>query len=349
MTIYLNTRIMSHPFTGVQRYTLEIIKGLGGCLTTVSPPPEKASGIKGQMWEQIVLPKIVKDNFLFSPNYSGPISLTKQIMTIHDLAPIDYPKNLRKRYVIWYRILIPTLASRCDGILTVSEFTKNKIINNLKIDEKKIKIIHNGVEDRFFKRKYESELIQKFFNLDIPPKYLLYVGSIQPRKNLKRLIQAWEKIESKIPNDVWLLLVGEKGKNNVFDDFRLRNLPSRVKHIGFVPDDILPLIYSHSIGFIFVSLYEGFGLPVLEAMASGSPVIASNNTALPEIVGDAGLLVNPLSIEEISASITSLIYDKNLRERLSEKGVIQATRFKWERTIKEISSFIQELWKIKCE
>jgi len=338
--IFLNARVLNFPFSGVQRFVKEVSQELKEYVTLVGPPKSLSSGFTGQMWEQFVLPRIVgKNNVLFSPNYSGPIGLEKQIVSVHDLAPFDYPDNLRLSYVLWYRFLIPVLLQRCAGIHTVSEFTKNKIVSILRIDENKVKVIPNGVSQHFFCDSNSQKIQDK---VQFPFRYFLYIGSIQPRKNLNRLLCAWSQIEGLIPPDVWLLVGGAKGKSNVFRSLKLQSMPNRVLFLGFIQEETLPALYHNSLGFIFVSLYEGFGIPVLEAMASGTPIIASNATALPEVVGNCGILVNPYSTKEISEAILRLTFDEELRTKLSLCGLERADQFRWNKTARELLRFIME-------
>ncbi|MBC7323609.1 MAG: glycosyltransferase family 4 protein, partial [Acetomicrobium sp.] len=166
--------------------------------------------------------------------------------------------------------------------------------------------------------------------------------TIEPRKNLQRLLEAWSVVCSNLPQDVWLVVAGAKGKDIIFKNTSLKKLPPRVYMPGHVPDEHLPALYSGAIALVYVSLYEGFGLPPLEAMACGTPVLISNVTSLPEVVGDAALMVDPYDVDAIAEGIKRLVEDDNLRKELSQKGLARAKLFSWDRTAEVTWSVLKE-------
>tara|TARA_B100000315_G_scaffold260236_1_gene320219 strand:+ start:14515 stop:15072 length:558 start_codon:yes stop_codon:yes gene_type:complete len=169
--------------------------------------------------------------------------------------------------------------------------------------------------------------------LKIPSEhYLLAINSLDQRKNIDRQLSAWRNIQNDIPSDLWLVLFGGTEPSNIFSHSYPRNIPSRVHIVGYVPDNVLAPLYAGAIVFLYLSMYEGFGLPVLEAMASGTPVLTSNLSALPEIARDNAICVDPYREDEISSALLSLIQDTSLREALSEKGRTHASLFSWEKS-----------------
>ncbi|HPU78519.1 MAG TPA: glycosyltransferase family 1 protein, partial [Thermosynergistes sp.] len=156
--------------------------------------------------------------------------------------------------------------------------------------------------------------------------------TIEPRKNLQRLLEAWCVICQKLPQDVWLVVAGAKGRESIFRDASFNDLPPKVYMAGHVPDEHLPALYSGALFFAYVSLYEGFGFPPLEAMACGTPVLTSNVTSIPEVVGDAALMVDPYDVEAIADGIKRLVEDSSLRAELSRRGIARAKMFTWDKT-----------------
>lgn len=335
MTIVVNTRILSGRFTGVQRYLSENLSRLpvGDGIRYVATGD---FGVRGHMWEQFVLPFLCKGDLLWSPSNSGPIWTSRQVVTVHDVVPLDHPEWLNRKFAAWYKFLLPRLLARCAGIIAISQFTKDRILAHGLAGSDKISVVPNGVDGRF--RPLPAEIIETTLRaLDLPSrKYILAVGSLEPRKNLPRLLAAWRKVETKLDGTAWLVIAGGKGKGLVFGDgVGLGELPRRVHLTGQVPDKLLPGLYSGATGFAYVSEYEGFGLPPLEAMASGVPVLVSDTSVFPEVVGDAGIMVSPYDVDEIAAGILQLLSgDQRLRE-LRQLGLERAAMFSWDRTASE--------------
>ena len=288
-------------------------------------------GITGHLWEQMVLPAIVKGNLLWSPSNIGPLTVARQVLTIHDLASLDHPEWFDRRFATWYRSIIPLLARRARRVITVSEYSKQRLVELTHIPESRVSAIPNGVNGRF-RPKSANEIQQVRKKTGIPSTtYLLSLSSLEPRKNLKRLLEAWRLSASGLPNDAWLVIAGTHGKDNIFRTTSLEPIPSRVMFAGFVSDDDLPALYSGAVALVYPSIYEGFGLPALEAMATGTPPIVAKSTSLPEVVGDAGLLIDPLCVEDLAESIIRIVGDYDLRIKLSRRGIARAQEFTWER------------------
>ena len=360
--IYVNGRFVTQRLTGVQRYALEVAHRLGKRISIVAPniplPAYEAlvqsnqievlgkwpgHGVWGHLWEQAVFPyRIPKNGLIWSPCGAGPLLKAKHVVTVHDLAYLEHPEWFSRLFVAWYRFLVSNLARRVHKIIAVSEYTKRRIIDVLNVHQERVIVIPNGVDARFSPRsKDEVAYVSKA--LGIPTThYVLSLGSLEPRKNLHRLLQAWERIQSEVPIGVWLVVGGAKGQSLVFQDVRFDRLPPRVHFTGYVPDEYLPALYSGALAFAYVSVYEGFGLPPLEAMASGTPPLTGNLTALPEVVGNAGLMVDPYDTEAIAWGLKRLIEDSALREELRRKGLERAKRFSWDKTAELTWKVLQE-------
>ena len=279
-----------------------------------------------------MLPGIVKGNLLWSPANIGPLAVTRQVLTIHDLASIDHPEWFDRRFSTWYRSIIPPLARRVRHVITVSEFSKQRLVELTHIPESRISAIPNGV-DRRFCPKSANEIRQVLDKIGITSTtYLLSVSSLEPRKNLKRLLKAWRLSAPRLPKDACLVIGGTEGKDNIFRAMSLDPVPSRVMFVGFVSEENLPALYSGAVALVYPSIYEGFGLPALEAMAAGTVPIVARSTSLPEVVGDAGLMIDPFCVEDLAESIIRIVEDCELRVKLSERGIARAREFTWERT-----------------
>jgi len=350
--IVVNARFLTKTPTGVQRYAFEVARRLPGSIRVIAPQPiapeyralsnaviidplgrfARGGGL-GHLWEQVALPRwLRKGELLWSPCGAGPLAVQNQVVTIHDVAHLEHPEWFNPWFARWYGFLIPRLVHRVRRIVTVSEFTKGRLVETTRVPPEKVVVIHNGV-DACFQPRPSEEVARAREMLGIPtPNYVLSLGSLEPRKNLHRLLKAWGNIHHRLSNDVWLVLAGARGKSLVFQNICFDKLPPRVYLTGYVPDEYLPALYSGALAFVYVSLYEGFGLPPLEAMACGTPVVTSNITSLPEVVGDAAILVDPYDVEDIACGIHKLIRDDTLREQLRHKGLEWVKQFNWDRT-----------------
>jgi len=339
--IAVNARVLGAPTTGVQRYTRQLLEHWPDDVGLVAPK-SRMHGAKGHLWEQAVLPRLVGRRLLFSPSNTGPIAVRRQVLTVHDVAFLDLPETFSPQFAAWYRFLIPRLVRRVARVIAVSTFTRWRLIEHTGVDENRVVTIPNGVEDRFIPQSPEDiARVRKI--LGIPGgRYVLSLGSLAPRKNLHRLLRAWERILPYIPEDVWLILAGEKGDASVFRETSFGKYPDRVHFAGRIRDEELPALYGGALVFAFPSIYEGFGLPPLEAMAVGVPVLTGDRTALPEVVGDAGFLVDPYNVDELATGLKLLIDDEALRRELQKKGLERARHFSWEKTARMTWDVIQE-------
>jgi len=267
------------------------------------------------------------------------------VLTVHDIAPVMLPEYYTR--VVPDRILrfdfavvLPKLIENCDLIIVDSYSTMTDLIAKFGVLKEKLTVIHLGVDTSFFHPHSDCSQVKRKYNLR--RSYLLYVGDDGSRKNLKTLISAYASIFQEIPND--LVLIGPISENKIRGYINSSDLPSHVKKeaqrritvLGYVAYEDLPRIYGAATALIFPSLYEGFGLPPLEAMACNAPVVLSDNSSLREVAGDAGLYINdPLNSADISGKILEIITDESLRESLRSKGSTQAHRFSWETTVQK--------------
>ena len=340
--IAVNTRSMSKPLTGVQRYTGELLSRWNGYAEPITPA-QPMNGIRGHVWEQFVLPARVGHRLLFSPCNSGPLEIRNQVVTIHDMVYFDHPETLNRRFAAWLRFLLPQLVRKVQRIITVSGFVKERVVEVLRVPAEKVTVIANGVAPRFCPEAANNNE-QARIQLGIPtPHYVLALGSIEPRKNLQRLLHAWERVAEATPQDIWLVVAGGQGNSAIFKSEEFSALPARVHMTGHVADEILPSLVAGALALAYPSIYEGFGLPALEAMASGVPVLAGDCAALREVIGNAGLLVNPLDLREMEEGLVRITQDNTLRSQLRVHGLQRAGRFSWEKSAQATWAVLQEV------
>ncbi|MBQ27777.1 MAG: mannosyltransferase [Nitrospiraceae bacterium] len=330
-TIVCNLRNCRAPLTGVQRYTQELLQQAPDEVKAIAPP-YPLSGVAGHLWEQCVLPFHSQGKTLWSPGNTGPLVVRNQVVTIHDLATIDHPEWFSRRFATWYNFLLPRLVQRVAHIITISHFTKQRLMEKCAVAEDHISVIPNGIAPSFTPQ--DTSTIQRMRErLKIPSEhYLLAIGSLEQRKNIDRQLSVWRNIQNDVPNDLWLVLFGGTATSSIFRHTQPHNIPPRVHVLGYVPDDVLAPLYAGATVFLYLSMYEGFGLPVLEAMASGTPVLTSNLTALTEVASDSAICVDPYHEDEIASALLTLIRDTSLRATLSEKGRTHSARFSWEKS-----------------
>jgi len=327
MNAAVNGRFLSRRVTGVERYGQEILRCLGDKLRVVRPASHP-NGWRGHAWEQFILPRQLRsDEILWSPAQTGPLSVTNQVLTIHDLSPLEHPEWYRPAFSFWYRMLWPLLARRVKHIVVSSEVVRQKVLTRFALRAEQVVTIPAGVDLERFQPAATAK-----------QKYVLFVGSLAPRKNLAGLLRAWDMLKDKHP-DHWLMVAGTYG--NVFSSKPSLWQGGRVKMLGYVPEADLPALYTNAALFILPSFDEGFGLPVLEALACGTPVLAANAGALPEVLGDAGLLFDPNEITDIAATIDRALCDDALRAHLRAAGLACAAQFSWRASAEKIWQALQ--------
>ena len=335
--IAVNGRFLNRRITGVERYAREVSARLVDQVHFLSTKGN-LPGPAGHLWEQLILPRMLQGEVLWSPANTGPLAVSRQVLTLHDLSFIDHPEWFDRYFAAWYTYLIPRLAQRAALILTVSSFSKIRIMEAFRISPERVRVVPAGVDmDRFRPaRAADVKAVQGKFNLHHP--YLLAVGSLGMRKNLQRLLHAWGIVRGSFP-DLDLVIVGTSGP--AFRPVDLRDAPVGLHLLGWVDDAELAALYSGSAAYVLSSLYEGFGLPALEAMACGTPVVVSGVTALPEVVGGAGLLVDPWNSESIGQAICQVLEDNELRRGLIRRGFERARELSWDLTASGVWASIQ--------
>jgi glycosyltransferase involved in cell wall biosynthesis len=342
--LIVNGHFMHQQLTGVQRYAREVLAGFdrAGYAYEIAEPSDfwSSQKITQQLWEQIVLPVSKEtENVLWSPTNTGPIYARNHVITLHDIGVFPHPEWFAKSYVRWKRIIIPRIARRARIILTVSEFSKKVICKHLAVNPPKVKVVYNGVDTDHFKPASKKRIETVTQRHDVSGPYFLALGSLDPRKNFSRLIEAWnECVKQESLNNHTLVIAG--GGNANFSTFKARADSDSVKFLGYVEDEDLPPLYSGATSFFFPSLFEGFGLPVIEAMACGTAVLTSKTTALGEIAGDAAVKVDPASTEAIKEGMMEIIESASLRNSLIEKGFEKVKLFKWDGAAKKIYDYL---------
>lgn len=296
--------------------------------------------------EQFELPiKIPKCDIFWSPHYNIPllpIKAKKRVVTIHDVFHLAFYNTLNLKQKLYTKIVINQAVNRSDIILTVSEFSANEIkkYTNTKKD---IHVIYNAIDHKKFKvikEKSKLDFVRKKYSL--PQEFILFVGNVKPHKNLKNLLLAIKNIE------INLVIVGKKegfitADKDITNIIERYNLKNRIIFTGYIEDEDLPIIYNLATLFVFPSLYEGFGIPPLEAQACGCPVICSNAASLPEVCGNSVIYFNPYDVEDIKEKIELVLNNKELQNELKLKGFENVKRFSWEKSAIKIIEIIEGL------
>jgi len=259
----------------------------------------------------------------------------KNVVTIHDIpqhsnqySGTRHPEKKIRRY--------EHIMARADRIIAVSDYTKKDILRFHAVPEERIDVVHQGVEDHV-RARGEEEIRARLLRYGIRAPYLLHVGRIEKKKNLCRTLEAFAGIKKRLTDPIEIVLAGTLGPEGeeVFEAIERLNLSEEVHLAGYVLQEDLPALYSGATIFLFPSLYEGFGMPILEAMACGTPVLTSNVTSLPEVAGDAAVQVDPLDVESIANGILRLVEDPTLRKLYVQKGLERVKEFTWEKTARE--------------
>lgn len=343
--IYLNGRFLSQNVTGVQRYAIELIKALDGLLASGAIPPpapqfillvppqakeslqltrialQRVGHLRGHFWEQFDLPCYTGDDLLISLCNTGPLFKTNQVVALHDAAVFSFPEAYSLLFRSWYRIMMRCVGRSARGVLTVSHFSKEELVAKVGVTADKIEVVPNAIDHMTQVKPDHSVLAQ--FELQ-QGRYALAVSSMNPTKNFPAIVAAFRLLD-----DPTLELVIAGGSNAKIFSQQEMTLPDRVKFVGYVDDGQLKSLYQHAAFFVFPSLYEGFGLPPLEAMACGCPVLVARAASLPEVCRDAALYCDPASVADLAAQMETMCRDRALRERLRERGLKLSQGYTW--------------------
>jgi glycosyltransferase involved in cell wall biosynthesis len=271
-----------------------------------------------------------------------PPRCSKLTATVFDLTCWLMPEVHTAANVKAARRFAEVMLRRADGLIAISEHTRNDAVRLLGLSPEKIAVIWPGVADAFFQAAPEAvQRARERYGLRRP--YLLFVGTIEPRKNLARLLEAWQSVKADVREHYEFVLAGPPGWGDPGLIERLRSGSPGVRYLGYVPEDGLPALTAGATAFVYPSLYEGFGLPVAQAMAAGVPVLTSAVSSLPEVGGDAVLLVDPLSVTDLRSAMERLLESPSLRSRLGALGRQRAELFRWDRVARQSWEFFQRI------
>ena len=288
-------------------------------------------------WSVTRVLKKIKPDLFFSPD--GYLSLRTKVPSVvqfHDLNYEHYPHDVQKKYQWHYKTFFPRFARKAKRIVTVSEFSKQDIVDCYGIDPNRIDVAYNGVNEKFTPISDEVQEAIRARYTDGNP-YFMFVGSLHPRKNLARLFTAFDLFKSQTPSNVKLLIVGEKRwwSESIEQAYSQMRFKDDVVFAGRLSAEDLHLVTASAFASVYVSYFEGFGIPILEAFRCDTPVITSNVTSMPEVADDAALLVDPFSEASIAEGMTEML-DENVREALIEKGRERVKDFSWDKAADDI-------------
>ncbi|XZJ13835.1 glycosyltransferase family 4 protein [Clostridium perfringens] len=258
----------------------------------------------------------------------------KTVITLHDIIPMKMPDTVSETFLKIFNENIQNILDNTDGIITVSNFSKEDISKTFSYPKEKIFVTHLAAEEIYtpLNKFHSSQYLKKHYGID--RNFLLYVGGFSPRKNILGLIEAFNLVKNSYKRDLKLVIIGTKGPS--YEIYRKKvdelNLSSSVIFTGFIPIDDMPIFYSASKALVYPSFYEGFGLPPIECMACGTPVIASNLTSMPEVCQDAALLVDPYDVDEIKENILTLLNNPKFYSLMIYKGLSHSSKFNWKKT-----------------
>jgi glycosyltransferase involved in cell wall biosynthesis len=350
-TVFINSRFLTQEVSGVQRYAAEIalgLKSLDSSIRFLAPRNirqnawAQALGVEvvgscaGHLWEQVELPHFLRRStgaLLVNLANTAPLFVHRQVVTVHDLSFLTHPEWFAWRFRKFYHFLIPRIVRNCTHVIANSEFTRGELMHKLNLQPSRISVVSPTVSATFQEGDGESPPVAGDF--------ILAVSSLDPRKNLDAVIRAYRLLQR---FDLKLVLVGSQHKS--FSRVGLVIEPAedrRILRMGRVSDGTLAALYRGARLFVYPSLYEGFGLPPLEAMASGCPCVVSRAAALPEVLGDAALYCDAYDVRDIAAQMQRLLVDSPLREELISRGRTRAHSFSREQSAARLHAVIRQL------
>ncbi|WP_251344295.1 glycosyltransferase family 4 protein [Haloplanus halophilus] len=360
LTVGVDARVLGKPEpTGVSRYTASLLGALGDGHADdaefvlfglddrpasldaadglrLAPEPAPHSGLRAHLWEQVRLPVALRRydlDVFHAPAGAPPYTGTPTVATIHDISPVVHPEWFSAAYGALYRLLTAHTVRTADRIVTVSGFARDEIVERYPAAAERTVPIHNGVTPR------DRSAGSPVASLD-GEAFLLFVGAMNPRKNLRTLVESYDRYRDRVEDPATLALAGPS--REVFADGDAPR-PEGVRTLGFVPESTLSWLYREATAFVFPSLYEGFGLPILEAMSAGTPVITSNRGAMAEVAGDAALLVDPERPAALADAMERVTAAKTVRDDLRRRGRVRARAFTWERAARRTMAVYREV------
>ena len=380
MRIGINGRFLVAKRTGVQRAAYNLIKTLVAIdrdneyfiftgedqvgrtewqypnVTVVPSTIRGGESIRNHFWEQFTLPRLAKRynvDLLHSPANVAPLFYRgKSVVNIHDLCFVVNPQWYSFSFRTAYNFIIPRLAKRAARVITNSNHARNDLLQFFDLPADRVSFGHWAVDDTFLGSREEADSSASMKSAEIiddvvEGDFILYVGSLEPRKNIKTLIEAYEQLRMRRPElTTKLVLIG--GESPLFADVRLKikKFKEDVIFKGFVGDETLRLYYRKAGLMVYPSLYEGFGLPPLEAMASGTPVVTSMTSSIPEVVGDAALMVSPYDVSQLADTMGRVLTDEALRIDLIARGYKRVARFNWYRVARNTLAVYYEVHQV---
>lgn len=358
--ILFNGRFMLRRSTGVERYAVELLKALDNLIdrgvivkdinfTILVPREVDASfkhirikvvswGLGGNLWEQLVLPFISRGKILINLCNAAPILKKNQIVTIHDAAVYAQPAAYSYVFCFWYRFMLKRIGKRSLLVVVPSMFSKSELEKYGVADGLKVWVIGRG-RDHVLSVKRDESILEK--NNLIFGKYLLAVSSMNPNKNFMRVLEALNILGQAGQQTYDVVIAGDLNRKVFKTNLDIENL--KIRYLGYVNEEELVALYHGAGCFLYPSIYEGYGLPPLEAMSCGCPVIISNVASLPEVYGNAALYCNPYDSNDIAGKIDLLMHDEKLRDSLIKKGTAFAEKNTWEKVVKEFYLAVQQV------
>lgn len=351
--LVVNCRFLTRPVTGVERFALEIVTRLVDTVDDITlvapatiPPGTRIAGkevlpvghLRGHLWEQVSLPRYLRS--MGSPTLldlanTGPLLWPNQLYVLHDVAFITQPASYRRAFRLAYRVIAGTLVRRAAHVATVSTFSRDEILRVFRCPEVQIDIVPNGV----------SSFVSRTGKLNLPAlaggEYFLAVGSAAVHKNTATLIDAYASVRSELVDPPSLVIVG--GTSRGFRSSSTADERAGIVELGRVPDQQLAQLYSHATAFVYPSLYEGFGIPPLEAQAAGTPIVVSHRRPFTDLIEeDSALWCDPEDQESISSALVRVARSPDLRTRLIERGMRNAERYSWDDSARRLLAIVTD-------
>ena len=372
MKIAVNTRfLLKNKLEGIGRVTFELLKRIvanhpedefvfffdrkydeqfifGKNVTPIVLQPPTRHPILIYTWFEFAVKNALKkyqpDVFFSTDGFCCLGTDVKTIVMVHDLAYAHFPEQVSFFVKKFYQRYQPKYLQKANHILTVSNFVKNDIVEKIKIPNAKIDVVYNGCNESFqpLDEISQKEILKKYS--DVNP-YFFYVGAVHPRKNVHRLIEAFDNFKNKTDAPHQLLIAGrfawQTGEvKSAYDNAKHQK---EIHFLGFVSDEELPKLMASAFALVYPSMFEGFGLPLLEAMNCDVPVITSNVSSMPEVAGDAGILINPNNVAEIENAMLEIFQNKKIRSEMIEKGRMQREKFNWDKSARKVYQILEEI------